>query len=214
MTWTIKNSYFLLFPLANCDLDQYLHLNRIMPDPLTHLPNLDTLQWISQQIAGMTSALNTIHNPRAGPSDYLSIKEPKYGRHGDLKPENILWYRSSTDLKGILVIADLGLAALNSILSRSNISNGKVPGTPRYRPPEYDIDGGRISRSYDIWTLGCLLLEVVCWALNGPEGRAAFVKRRTTTYVTGCRSDIFFSVELDEEGDFVMSVKKQVSQVS
>jgi serine/threonine protein kinase len=213
MTWTIKNSYFLLFPLAKYDLNQYLDLKRIPPDPLTYLPDLSMLQWISKQIFGMIGALKTIHNPGAGPSDYLSVEEQKFGRHGDLKPENILWYESSADTKGILVIADLGLAALNTILSRSNISNGKVPGTPQYRPPEHDIVGGQVSRSYDIWTLGCLLLEFVCWALKGPEGRAEFATQRKTIYVNGCISDIFFSVERDNDRDYVMRIKQEVSEV-
>jgi serine/threonine protein kinase len=211
MTWTIQNSYYLLFPWADCDLDHFLNRKRVGRDPQTGLMDLSMLQWISKQILGMASALNSIHNPRPG---FLSTEGQKYGRHGDLKPENILWYQSDEDSQGILVIADLGLSTLNSILTRSGISNGKIPGTPRYRPPEYDIKGGHISRSYDIWTFGCLLLEIVCWALNGPEGRKAFADRRESCYVTGCVSDMFFGVERHLEGYFVMKVKDQVSQVN
>jgi serine/threonine protein kinase len=211
MTWTMKNRYYLLFPLADCDLDRYWDQNRVSHDKFNVL-DLETVRWLSKQVQGMTSAMNSIHNPR---SELLSPQDHKFGRHGDLKPENILWYRSKSDKLGILVIADLGLSALNSILSRSNAPNGQVPGTPRYRPPESDLLGGKISRSYDIWTFGCVLLELVCWALGGPEAREQFFRKRMSPYIAGSSSDIFFDVKRQEEGaGFVIMVKEEVTNVS
>lgn len=174
--------------------------------PLT----LRMLAWVSKQIVGMAGALNAVHEP----SQYLQAT-PKYGRHGDLKPENVLWYQSVEDSAGILVITDLGLSAINSDKSRSNIPNKGIPGTPGYRPPECDLEGGTISRSYDIWTFGCLLLELVCWALGGERNRQEFEEERESPYITGAITDIFFDVRVKTDGPgYAIMVKRQVREVS
>ncbi|UPX10466.1 uncharacterized protein EKO05_0001124 [Ascochyta rabiei] len=215
MTWTFQDHYYLLFPLAECDLDQYWERKTIPTDSTNRLLDSKTLSWLLEQMYGITDALKHIHDP---PENNLSIQD-RFGRHGDLKPENILWYRSATHANGIFVIADLGLAKLNTILSRSAAPNNKVHATPRYRPPEYDIKNAKISRSYDIWTLGCLLLELVCWALGNNKDRQRFANARMSPYVTGSCSDIFFDVERKkkradntEQGGFVVLVKKQVAE--
>jgi serine/threonine protein kinase len=200
-----------LFPFAESDLDRYwtLHTNWDAvrsPDPDCQY---DTIQWISKQIFKMVEALEHIHN-----LDKTLSVDKRFGRHGDLKPENVLWYRSPEDPKGFLVIADLGLAVCNSEHSRSGIPSHTVARTPNYRSPECDLEDGKISRSYDIWTLGCLLLEMVCWILGGPQARNDFAKERTSTYVTGSQSDIFFDVEENKDGTgHVMFVKRSVEQV-
>jgi serine/threonine protein kinase len=211
MSWTLREEYYFLFPFAESDLDRYwtLHTNWDAvrsPDPDCQY---DTIQWISKQIFKMVEALEHIHN-----LDKTLSVDKRFGRHGDLKPENVLWYRSPEDPKGFLVIADLGLAVCNSEHSRSGIPSHTVARTPNYRSPECDLEDGKISRSYDIWTLGCLLLEMVCWILGGPQARNDFAKERTSTYVTGSQSDIFFDVEENKDGTgHVMFVKRSVEQV-
>ncbi|CAO2653795.1 Nn.00g032060.m01.CDS01 [Neocucurbitaria sp. VM-36] len=206
MSWKINKRYHLLFPLAGSNLEDYWESssgsrgNR----PL----DVGMLEWISKQIVGMAGALNAVHEP---PQFLQAI--PKYGRHGDLKPENVLWYQSEEDPAGILVIADLGLSATHSDKSRSNIPNQGIPGTPGYRPPECDLEGGTISRSYDIWTFGCLLLELTCWALGGEENRQAFEDARESPYITGAITDIFFDVQVKEDGPgYAIMVKRQVRE--
>ncbi|KAK4097731.1 hypothetical protein N658DRAFT_488996 [Parathielavia hyrcaniae] len=47
-------------------------------------------------------------------------------------------------------------------------SEDRLPGCSRtYRPPECDLLKLRISVKYDIWTLGCLLLDFLTWYLLG-----------------------------------------------
>jgi serine/threonine protein kinase len=211
MSWTLKGEYYFLFPFAESDLDHYWGLdtnwNAVRsPDPDCRY---ETIRWISKQIHMMVGALAHIHNL----DETLSV-DKRFGRHGDLKPENVLWYRSPNDPKGFFVIADLGLAACNSERSRSEIPSHTIARTPNYRSPECDLEDGKISRSYDIWTMGCLLLEMVCWILGGPKSRDEFAQERTSTYVSGSQSDIFFDVEENEDRTgHVMFVKKSVEQV-
>ncbi|KAH6625483.1 kinase-like domain-containing protein [Boeremia exigua] len=207
-TWTRRKQHHFLFPLAGCNLEDYWDKNKSGAIRTSQDLDIPTVQWISKQICGMVQALHTVHEP----SKYLE-QDRKYGRHGDLKPENVLWYRSPEDPRGILVIADLGLSSVNTEKSRSNIPNKGIPHTPGYRPPECDLEGGTISRAYDIWTLGCLLLELVTWALGGESSRTEFEDKRMTPYVTGVESNIFFDVKIRRGGfDHVMVVKDSVSE--
>jgi len=206
MSWTLDGNYYLLFPLAKCDLDEYW-----LRHPLPTLDK-DTVRWTSKQIIGVASALDSIHDP---PSNSLRVPEDnKYGRHGDLKPENILLYDSPVDPQGILVVADLGLAKLNSILSRSNQSTSRMHCTPRYKPPECDIEGAKVTRSYDVWTFGCLLLEWVCWLFHGQPARAQFLDGLYSSYPTGSSADMFFDMQPKASGGHQVTMKPNVLEVS
>ncbi|KAH8725464.1 kinase-like domain-containing protein [Phaeosphaeriaceae sp. PMI808] len=209
MTWTINGQYCLLFPWAGCDLDTYFKEHSC---PIIGVnPDIDTIRWVAKQMVGMAGALDAIHNPRYGAANL--VPKQKYGRHGDIKLENVLWYPSPLDPRGIWVIADLGLTTINSTQSRSNAPGKTIPMTPEFRPPECDLEGGVISRSFDIWTFGCLLLEIVCWALGGQELRDRFEKDRTTPYITNVKSNIFFDVVVKEgDGRFAIGVKFEVSE--
>ncbi|KAF2687631.1 kinase-like protein [Lentithecium fluviatile CBS 122367] len=209
MTWRIQDRHYFLFPWAPCDLEAYWDKEGNWSlDQRTGCVERKTMCWISKQILGITEALHRIHNPT-----HLNLVEAKFGRHGDLKPENILWYESPNDPKGILVIADFGLGSFNSAKSRSNIPGEAIPVTPNYRPPECDMEGGKISRSFDIWTFGCLLLELTCWAFGGKELRGEFEDERTTLYITGSQTDIFFDVKkLEGRAGYVVKRKQEVTE--
>ncbi|KAL8408706.1 hypothetical protein RB594_007232 [Gaeumannomyces avenae] len=151
-------------------------------------------QWVAKQMFGLADAMHAIHEPRQG-SDFLLPEEKKYGRHGDLKPENILWFLSNQDPLGILVISDFGIAAVHRDVSRSNVPNENLPCTPRYRPPECDMNGGKISRAFDIWTMGCIFLEMAAWLLGGAKGREEFKRERRAPYLAMIKTDLFFDIQ-------------------
>lgn len=211
MTWTLKQEHYFLFPYAESDLDRYwsLETNWHAVNSKNAELRYQTITWISEQVLGMVAAMAHIHN-----LDKTLHPDKRFGRHGDLKPENVLWYRSTKDSRGIFIIADLGLAACNSEHSRSGVPVATVARTPSYRSPECDLQDGKISRSYDIWTMGCLLLEMVCWIVGGPVSRDNFARERLSTAVTGSQSEIFFDVqENSTRSGFVMVIKKSVEEV-
>ncbi|CAG7556534.1 unnamed protein product, partial [Fusarium equiseti] len=109
------------------------------------------------------------------PSHRQSNSSQSYGRHGDIKPENILWFRNgpNTDI-GVLEIADFGLTRFHNRRSRSNISPVGMGNSPTYRAPEFDMPDGLLSRSYDIWALGCVYLEFLTWYFMGWKGVMEF----------------------------------------
>ena len=206
MTWTLHRSYNLLFPWAKCDLDSYWGSNK-MP-----VMEAETILWTAKQVAGIASAIKSIHNPSR---QSLRVPEDdKYGRHGDLKAENILLFDSPDDERGILVVADLGLAKLNSIVSRSAQSNHRIHCTPRYKPPECDTEGAKITRTYDIWTFGCLLLEWVCWMFQGQDNKTSFIWQLGSQYPTGSIVETFYDMKSQGNGRHHVVVKSKVLEVS
>ena len=115
------------------------------------------IKWSLGQMLGLSGALDKLHN-------HSQIN----CRHGDLKPENIVRAPDLDDL-GRLLIADMGLAKIHSLPTRKrnnpSLSGG---GTFRYSSPEIGAGSGcKISRSYDMWSIGCVLLEFVIWLLYG-----------------------------------------------
>ncbi|KAK3313296.1 kinase-like domain-containing protein [Apodospora peruviana] len=203
-TFTFKSQYHFLFPCAECALDIYW-------EDHFPTPNFDliTVRWVSKQMAGIMAAIDIIHEP-----NHLSTLEVKrYGRHGDIKPDNILWFRSAKDRNGILVVSDMGLTSFNRDVSRSNIPGNKIPGAPGYRPPECEVKGGKVSRAFDIWTLGCLFLELTTWLLGGWALLEEFERARKTPYINGIRTNIFFTLKVANGNTVhVAQVKEEVTK--
>lgn len=127
-------------------------------------------RWTWNQILGLTRGLARLHETNT--------------RHGDLKPENILRFKGSTGSAwGPLVIADVGIAKYHAfeteVRKNKNEATTNRTGTQRYTPPEIDVpekdDNGKlrlISRKYDSWSLGCVLLEFITWLRRGRSGLA------------------------------------------
>lgn len=120
------------------------------------------------------------------------------GRHGDIKPENILWFQmhnaedQQTSVDGKLVISDFGLTEFHRF-ETGVVSSRGIAISPTYRAPEYDVDAG-ISQSYDIWTLGCVLLEFIVWYLQGFEAFDQFSQDRATEDPGLISEDKFFKI--------------------
>lgn len=201
-TFTFQKKYHFLFPYAQCDLEHYWEREFPQRQPF----DITRVRWFSRQVCGLMGAIHAIHNP-------VHIQD-KYGRHGDLKPDNILWYRCTNDDLGIFVVSDMGLSDLHHEGSRSNIPNKSIPATPGYRPPECDIEGGTISRAYDIWTLGCLFMDMVVWFFGGFALLQKFIEARMeVVYIlTGVSNTIFYDLkEFKPDGqNFQVSIKHVV----
>jgi len=101
--------------------------------------------------------------------DYLHEMRIK---HKDLKPANIL-------IKGgHVIIADFGISKdlIDEETTASQLSN-EAQGTPMYMAPEVLIEGRR-GRAVDIFSLGCIFLEISTCMLAGPGSRARFAEHR------------------------------------
>jgi serine/threonine protein kinase len=135
-----------------------------------------------------------------------------FGRHGDLKPENILWFpdQQSTGSHGILKITDFGITRFSS----ENNWNGRVPNSPSYRSPEYDLSK-KLSTACDIWALGCVYIQFIVWYYGGHNYLQHFGDRRLAIdkHWWNYKTDTFFTT-YEESGVEKAKVKDSVKQVS
>lgn len=130
-----------VFPWADFDLLSYWELG-----DASWQWDAKSFKWMAEQIDGILGAVDKLHEPAH--LHALEQNDPRYGLHADIKPENILLFRSQRHPKGILVLSDFGLSSFHREVTRSNIPNHLVMGTPQYSPPECDIEGGLVSRRY------------------------------------------------------------------
>jgi len=155
--------YCLIFPWADSDLNRLWSV--IKPKPSF---DMKTILWVAKQCEGISHGLVKIHKYQTSNlSSENGLHQKRFGRHGDLKPENILWFDDAEG--GLLKISDFGLSEYSTIHSKSYKRKSSVATSMSYRPPECDLNGGKIGQSYDIWTLGCLYLEFITWLLGGWE---------------------------------------------
>lgn len=121
------------------------------------------VRWAFKQMAGLAEGLAAMNNP----AERLTPHEN--GRHGDLKPENILLFEDELNRPwGTLRITDAGLARFHEqVTSKRVVGTSTDCFTNEYAPPEAFSKGGKWSRRFDIWSLGCVYLEFIIWILAG-----------------------------------------------
>lgn len=153
----------MLFPYAQCNLREYMGQNKF---------NKKDALWLLDQFHGMAGAVKRIHDLSEVevPIPSLTLRPPaaeerRTAWHHDLKPENILFFSHGSSRRGMFRISDWGSGKVNTYRSRSYHTDSPI-GTLTYEPPEHTYDG-ETSRPYDLWSLGCVFLELLIWAVFG-----------------------------------------------
>ncbi|KAI8952463.1 hypothetical protein F4801DRAFT_599888 [Xylaria longipes] len=171
-----KDKYYFLFPWADGgSLQDFWEKN---PNPSL---SPEIVRGILVQIRGLADALKTLHNYRGRMASFQQGIDADNNnstgggiRHGDLKPANILRFapRDNNDI-GTLKIADMGLAKHHEVNTRLRKNPTATRfGTTRYEPPEVGVPRATTpatSRLYDMWSMGCIMLEFLIWLLHGFE---------------------------------------------
>ncbi|KAL0264096.1 hypothetical protein SLS55_000040 [Diplodia seriata] len=120
---------------------------------LTNVHNID-------QFESTTPAMNGRRSSDV-PED---VVQRAFGIHSDLKPANILVEEDNK-----WVISDFGQAAFRDLRSRDETSSiENRGGSITYAPPEYD--DGIHKRSFDIFSLGIIFLEVAAFVIRSYPG--------------------------------------------
>lgn len=117
-----------------------------------------------KQMLGICNALKKIHGFGDGQIDENTNDDLCI--HFDLKPDNILIEREN----GNWLITDFGQAALTKHRRGTTPRIGGHFGTDAYAPPEIDDTSMEFGRAYDIWSLGCIMLEVATFMVLGYAG--------------------------------------------
>ena len=136
----------------------------------------------------------------------VGIAEKIYCAHLDLKPENILviWPRGSNPPAGRWLVHDFGtskikesrnahssktLVALGDFVRQFSLTQAsRTPGP--FQAPEVQNSTERVvGTESDIWSLGCILAQVLAFALGGPY----FVTQLGQSTYEGFSDDYFYN---------------------
>lgn len=200
-TFQYREEYNLVFEWA--DGGNLYDFWQAFPQPEYPPRNHGLGKWFATQLTGLASALSLIHkcdiDPQAPNVSAFNSQDgrKKYGAHGDLKPENILWFKAGPNSKeshnlGTHKLSDFGLTSFHSLESRKRFLPTGISAT--YRAPECDLDR-HISQKYDMWSLGCVLLEHLTWYLLGSEAVNEFGHKRSQESQSAFKEDNFFSIQ-------------------
>lgn len=209
----------MLFPYVECNLRQYMKRVGLGG------PGKDNISWLLKQFCGSAKAIRAIHNLSALSKSTPSLAPPtpaqetKSGWHHDLTPENILYFGCCLypgrmgSKRGTFRIADFGAGKIHTY--RSGSVNTKSPnGTLTYEPPEAKSEG-TTSRPYDIWSLGCVFLELLIWAILGSRAVETFAEERVDRRYPGSSTDVlmddsFWQMAVDGRVSIRNSVSNQI----
>jgi serine/threonine-protein kinase len=106
-------------------------------------------------------------------ADALAYAHSKGVIHRDIKPENVMFSG------GRAVVADLGIArALTEAQVDRLTPTGVAIGTPAYMSPEQALGDGRIDNRTDIYSLGCVIYEMLTGSapFSGSTPRAVMAR--------------------------------------
>ena len=197
--WTQKGSFYILFPMATCNLKtfmEYLPGRSSLPncpvaiempvDSARQVPLLNEKFgiWLLEQLIGLAEGIQRVHH-LALHEEGTARRPEATGFHHDLKPDNILVFvdPKQSNSYGTFKIGDFG-SGRAQMLTRSGMYKetpqftDKYNGAPTYTSPDRLIVG-QMSRTSDMWSLGCIFLEILDWAFlsKGPS-RRSFSKDR------------------------------------
>ncbi|KAK4693582.1 hypothetical protein P7C71_g3846, partial [Lecanoromycetidae sp. Uapishka_2] len=191
------NTYSLFFDLAKYSLWDYFN------DPDVSIIPEQKGDIFGRSI-GLAGALAFLHDEL-----YLdSTGEQLHCYHLDLKPQNILVFERGDDSdennNDIWKISDFGISQMKhikpsggdvdsdhpvSFLDRifrpqkqdtnpsSGINNTRYGGT--YGAPEARLTTDKVTRKSDVWSLGCVLIDVLTFLDSGPNGIEEFENARS-----------------------------------
>ncbi len=147
-----------------------------------HLPD-GNAYIVMEMLEGVTLGLILEGNTRLSAGRALALTRLMAGTlmathnagiiHRDLKPDNVFVVPDPAMPRGERIqILDFGIAKLqnNSAESSVQTETGRLMGTPYYMSPEQCRGAGNIDHRTDIYSLGCVLYQMLC-------GRPPFAMR-------------------------------------
>jgi hypothetical protein len=169
--YTKGTTHNFILPVADGDLQDLLFPKNRIPDTKININEILRSLW------GLSSAIEAIHEYSAE-----EFQAHRIGCHYDIKPGNIL------RKNGQLILSDFGLSSLRQVSDGSRSFFKKGEGAyiaPECEPSENDFNPGKIGRSSDIWSFGCVLAEILAYVSaedgNGPASVMQFRKDRKIT---------------------------------
>jgi serine/threonine protein kinase len=194
---------YLLLPYAELgDLYQFLHCGMGVErkrkynfaEQFRGIEDSDLAEPLVRQASGIASAIDWLHSGITVGETLGKI----YCAHMDLKPDNILIRASETSIVGEWVLSDFGISVVKTkgvdadvgsiqdwlTQATMNTRPRRIGGT--YQAPEVELSQELnltdtqhgIGKKSDIWSYGCILSEVLAFALNKATSVSEFQRER------------------------------------
>lgn len=201
-SFTFKHRYYRIYELANCDLEAFMQDNS---EP-NLIPGLTELAF-ARQLYGLAAALRLVHDKgesqTSGPATLDVPREinRKLSHALDIKPANILVYVYNKNINWLRLpdfiwakmAAKLGI--IDGVYdNRKSFKTRSSSNPPIYRAPERLFAQETLS-TCDLWSLGCVYLELLVWYVEGLAGLEAFRESRVApTMPNGAEYEGFFYI--------------------
>ena len=187
-SYTYLEEHNLLFPLLDMDLENFFKLE-------TRFGEFRRDFTFFTALCGLSSALDYVHNYHFQEPDH-SVDLTRIGYHRDIRPRNIL-VNSKTFL-----LTDFGLARMREVDNGSQSTSPNIISD--YVAPEC-MDAGlnnqKVGRPVDIWAFGCLIIDIVSYMVQGPQGRnQAQQKRKGSGFYPNFTDSWFFAGDELKDG--------------
>lgn len=202
-TYSLGETFNIIFPRAETNLKEFLrdpkYNGQVHCDSRSHSASF----W--NQMIGIAEALSKVHNvgEEAEKLEDLNVgsshvDKSLIGCHFDLKPANIL-----VNHDGKCFITDFGQSVFKAVESGRSSDIRFMPGTAVYAAPRRDSE--KPNRRFDIWSLGCILLEVATFWVRGREGVEELDKVRVTeSREAHVGKDVSFHARDPDTGEFFL----------
>ncbi|KAK4941156.1 hypothetical protein LTR10_018829 [Elasticomyces elasticus] len=222
--WSQGSEFYILFPLATGNLETFMNYlpclrtaqepryrlrfdpNCMPYDENTKLPILDYkfVKWLFTELQGLAEALDHIHHLAS--------------YHHDIKPDNILMFVDDKSSYGTMKFGDFGagkvMETYPDLYTKSPVFTEKQRGAIAFASPDLYCDG-KVAAEADIWSLGCVFLEILLWCL---EPRSVAIKGFATeraeeqsglNYNPNMQVDQYWKVDKTARAVLKESVKKK-----
>lgn len=159
-----SNASAFLFPWSHSTLDEFLR------DKSEQYDEPEMHNWIFTQIKGIAEAFDQWNQ--------VYEENGQIFRYGNLRPRKVHWVpKTSESNLGYLVLTSTGLAKVyekHTSLTYESTSRGLA--SDLYAAPEESFNPSRkpILQSYDMWSIGCICMEIIIWLMYGESEVSRF----------------------------------------
>lgn len=172
--YTWRNEMHFVFPYIETDLLRLLRHEPVNDGPPCFNNQALPENKLWKEIVGVAHALSAIHTGMKNPFERIHGEGKVFACHFDLKPANIL-----VTSDGKLKIGDFGHSHIQIVDPKGKPKVMYRGGDPKYAAPESRLpleqseawfqphdDGAAPALKYDVWSLACIMTEVLVYLLN------------------------------------------------
>jgi hypothetical protein len=197
-TYSHEDQFYMVLPWAHGDLFDFC---RRYSGAASSRRDMSVANWIIEQSLGLARGLHTLHNPVA-----------RGKVHGRLAATTILYFAVNSGGTALGALPILKISDYCAVVDRryqAGDATHRLSGVVdcEDRAISYGAPDKELTEAFDIWSFGCLLLDLIVWYIRGWEEIDEFSKRRCDESNEYIRCDNFFNYEKGQP-----KIKRSVTQ--